>query len=122
MITLGLQQTAGKRSKRTQTKLDVFLSLFRHVANFMTEHDGGNFKAFFVPKGDGTLGLYLMTEAEVYDFKLSAKLSAHVAPFVERGLLGSVMLVPKSSSEELGAFFDLESALCLVPQNTGRSI
>jgi hypothetical protein len=86
----------------------------------MAEH-GANFKAFFGPTGDGMLGLYLMTEAEAYDFELSAKLSEHVAPFVERGLLDSVMLLPKSSPEELGAFFDLELALCLVPQNTGRS-
>jgi hypothetical protein len=113
VITLGLPQQPTRRVKRTQPKLDLFLNLCHDVARFMAEQDGGNFKAFFSPLGNGALSLYLMTDAEAYDFELSAKLAKHVAPFIERGLLDSVMLVPASTHEELGAFFDLETAVCV---------
>src|SRR5438309_4848995 len=98
------------RVRRGQPKLDIFLSLCHHVAEFMTEHDGGNFKAFFSHEDSGALGLYLMTDAAAFDFALSAKLAEAVAPFIERGVLDSVMLLPASSPEELGAFFDPQSA------------
>jgi hypothetical protein len=110
VITLGLQRKTAGRAKRPQPKLDLFLSLCQHVAAFMAEHDGGNFKAFFAHKGSGALGLYLMTDAEAYDFELSEKFAEYVTPYVERGLLDSVALVPKSTPEELGAYFDLETA------------
>jgi hypothetical protein len=110
-----LQNALGKRAKRAQLKFDLVFSLFRHVADFMAQHQGANFKAYFSYEGNGSLALYLMTDTEAYDFNLSTKLAEYVAPFVERGLLGRVMLVPASTPEELGAFFDLESALCLVP-------
>ena len=110
VITLGFKQQANRRSRRQQPKVDIFLNLFHHIADFIAENDGGNFKAYFSPTGRGALRLYLVTETEAFIFALSAKLTDYVAPFVERGVLDGVMLLPASSPEELGAFFDLETA------------
>jgi hypothetical protein len=117
--TLGLMTTAGQRAKRSQPKPHGVFSLFLQVAAFMEQHGGCGFKAYFSPEDGGALALFLMTDAEAYDFDLSKKLAEHVGPFVERGLLSRVMLLPASTPEELGAFIDLESALCLVLQSTG---
>jgi hypothetical protein len=111
VITLNIKQAAGTRTKRAQPKLDLFLSMCHNMAAFMEEHDGRRFQAYFSRSDDGSLGLYLMTDAEAYDFELSAKLAEFAAPYVERGLLSSVTLLPASSQEELAAFFDPDSAL-----------
>jgi hypothetical protein len=76
----------------------------------MAQHDDRKFKAYFSHEGGGALALYLVTDVEAVDFTLSAKLAEHVAPFVERGLLDGVMLLPASTPEELSAFFDPRSA------------
>ncbi len=76
-----------------------------HLALFMREHGGREFKAFF-SRDSGTVGLYLVTTAEAYDFELGDKLAEFAAPYIERGLLSSVTLLPASTPEELTAFFD----------------
>jgi hypothetical protein len=81
-----------------------------HIAMFMQENDGGEFKAFFSRDG-GTVGLYLLTTAEAYDFELGDKLADFAAPYIERGLLSSVTLLPASTAEELAAFFDPTKAV-----------
>ena len=111
VITLGFKESIGKRAKRHQSKLDPFLSMCQAVVGFMLKHDGHNFKAFFSHEGSGNVCLYLMTDAEAYDFELSEKLAEFAAPYIQRGLLDSVMLVPASSPEQLQAFFDPDSAL-----------
>jgi hypothetical protein len=87
------------------------------IAFFMAKRDGGTFKAFISRDDGGSLGLYLMTEAEAYDFSLSSKLAEFAAPYIERGLLNSGMLLPASSPEELQAFFDADSALLIEMKN-----
>jgi hypothetical protein len=109
VITLGVKRPIGKRAKRHQSK--PFLSMCQAVVGFMSKHDGHNFKAFFSQEGSGNVCLYLMTDAEAYDFELSEKLAEFAAPYIERGLLDGVMLVPASSPEELRAFFDPDSAV-----------
>lgn len=81
-----------------------------HLAQFMHENEGGEFKAFFSRDG-GTVGLYLMTTAEIYDFALGDKLAEFATPYIERGMLGSVTLLPASTLEEIAAYFDPKKAL-----------
>lgn len=77
----------------------------------MQEQDGQkDFEVYFARDG-GSISLYLMTKAEVYDFELSRKLADFAAPYLERGLLDSASLLPASSAEELEAFFDPKTAL-----------
>jgi hypothetical protein len=111
VITLGFKQAEVTRTRRGQPKLDLFLNMCQHVDAFMEEHDGRRFQAYFYRSGDGSLGLYLMTDAKAYDFDLSAKLAEFAAPYIVRGLLSSVNLLPASSQEELAALFDPNSAL-----------
>jgi hypothetical protein len=75
------------------------------LALFMQEHDGGKFKAYFSRDG-GAIGLYLVTTDKAYNFDLGDKLAEFAAPYIERGLLNSVTLLPASTPEELAAFFD----------------
>lgn len=82
----------------------------------MLENNGGEFKAFFTRDG-GTVGLFLTTKAEKYDFDLADKLAEFAAPYIERGLLGSVTLLPASTPEELAAFFDITKALSVEIRN-----
>jgi hypothetical protein len=110
VITLGFNQTGRARGRRRHSELDVVLRMCEHIAGFMQQNDGGEFKAFFSRDG-GTVGLYLVTTAEVYDFELGDKLAAFTAPYIERGLLGSVTLLPASTPEELAAYFDPMKAL-----------
>lgn len=111
MITLGFKQSEVKPTRRTQPKLDLFLSMCQSVGAFMAKHGGGNFNAFLSRADGSAFCLYLMTDAEAYDFDLSGKLATFAAPFIERGLLESASLLPASSPEELSALFDLDSAL-----------
>jgi hypothetical protein len=83
----------------------------RDIAAFMTENDGRAFTAYISHEGSGSFCLYLMTDAEAYDFALSAKLAEFAGPYIERGLLDSVSLLPASSPEELEALFDPSSAV-----------
>lgn len=110
MITLGFNGTEKVRSRRRQSEVDVFLRMCEHLAQFMQENEGGEFKAFFSRDGD-TVGLYLVTTAETYNFELGDKLTEFAAPYIERGLLSSVTLLPASSPEELTAYFDPRKAL-----------
>jgi hypothetical protein len=121
MITVGLQRTNGKRARRKQSNTERVFSLFRHVADFMAQNNGANFKAFITQEVNDSLGLIVMTDGEAYDFDLATKLYEGVGPFVGCGLLSRVMLLPASTPDELTAFLDVESALCLIPQNTGPS-
>ena len=110
MIKLSFTQKIGRRSGRSRPNLKLFLSLCQNVGTFMTEH-GGNLKAFISHKGGGSLGLYVVTEVEVYDFALGDKVAELAGPYVGRGLLDSVMLLPAFSPDELTAFFDPDSAV-----------
>lgn len=110
MITLGINQTGKARSRRRQSGLEVVLRMCEHIARFMQENDGGKFQAFFSRDG-GTVGLYLVTTAEAYDFELGDKLAEFAAPYIERGLLGSATLLPASTLAELAAYFDPMKAL-----------
>ena len=83
----------------------------QHVAIFMAEHTDRKLKAFFSHQGRNSFGLFLMTETEVYDFDLSDKLADFAGPYIERGLLDSVTLLPACSPDELTAFFDPTSAV-----------
>jgi hypothetical protein len=105
VITLSFNQTGEVRHRPRPSELDVVLDMCEHVARFMQENNGGEFKAYF-SRDSGTVGLYLVMTAEVYDFDLGDKLAEFVAPFIERGLLGSVTLLPASTPEELAAYFD----------------
>jgi hypothetical protein len=80
------------------------------TATFMQENAGGEFRAFLSRDG-GTIALYLVTTAEAYDFELGDKLAEFAAPYIERGLLSDVTLLPKSTPEELAAFFDPAKAV-----------
>lgn len=110
MITLGFNRTAKVRSRRKQSQVDVFLRLCEHFAKFLQENEGGEFKAFF-SHDSGAVGLFLVTTAETYDFALGDKLTEFAAPYLERGLLDSVTLLPASSPDELAAYFDPMKAL-----------
>jgi hypothetical protein len=110
VITLGFNQKAAVRAGRPHSQINLFLRLCGDVARFMQENGGERFKAFFA-LDRGLLGLYLMTSSEAYDFELSGKLAEFAAPYIERGLLDSASLLPASSMEELGAFFDPKKAL-----------
>jgi hypothetical protein len=76
-----------------------------HIGEFMQQNDGGEFKAFF-SRDRGTVGLYLVTTSPVFNFELADKLTEFAAPYIERGLLSSVTLLPASTVEELAAYFD----------------
>ena len=110
VFTLGFNRTARVRAKSAQPQLDFFLRMCERVAIFMQDNDGGEFKAFFSRDG-GTVSLYLVTTAETYDFKLGDKLAEFAAPYIDRGLLSGVTLLPASTPEDLAAFFDLSKAL-----------
>ena len=110
MITLGFNQTGKIRSRRRQSELDVVLRMCENIATFMDENNGKDFKAFFSRDGSA-IGLYLVITSEVYDFELGDKLAEFAAPYIERGLLTSVTLLPASSPEELAAYFDPTKAL-----------
>ena len=105
MITLGFNRAATVRHRPRQSQLDVVLRMCEHIAAFMQENDGGEFKAFF-SRDRGTVGLYLVTTSPVYNFELGDKLTECAAPYIERGLLSSVTLLPASTPEELTAYFD----------------
>jgi hypothetical protein len=62
---------------------------------------------YLVRVGD-SVALYLMTQAEVYDFQLGRELAEFAAPYLARGVINAVTLVPASSPEELEAFFDMK--------------
>jgi hypothetical protein len=110
VITLGFNRTEKVRSRRRQSQVDVVLRLCERIARFMQENEGGEFKAFF-SRDRGIVGLYLVTTAETYDFALGDKLTEFAAPYIERGLLGCVTLLPASSPDELSAYFDPKKAL-----------
>jgi hypothetical protein len=80
------------------------------IARFIQENGAEHVKAF-IARDNGLIGLYLVTTAEAYDFELSRKLAEFAAPYIERGLLDAVSLLPASSLEELEAFFDPKKAL-----------
>jgi hypothetical protein len=82
----------------------------------MQQNDGGEYKAYFSRDG-GTVGLYLLTTSEKFDFELADKLTEFAAPYIERGMLGSVTLLPASTPEELAAYFDLNKALSVEIRN-----
>ncbi len=110
MITLEISQPDKGRRRRKQSHLEGMLRLCEQIAEFMRKNGGEEFKAFFSRDG-GAVGLYLMTTAEAYDFELGDRLAEFAAPYLERGLLGSVTLLPASSPEELAAFFDPARAI-----------
>ena len=107
MIALGINRTGEPRSRHRKTPLEVVLRLCEQITLFMQQHEGNTSKAYLSREG----GLYLVTKAEVYDFELSDHLAEFAAPYIERGILDSVTLLPVSSPEELGAFFDPNSAV-----------
>jgi hypothetical protein len=109
MIAVEVNQTEKGR-RRKQSQLEVMLRLCERIAEFMRKNGGAAFKAFFARDG-GAVGLYLMTTAEAYDFELGDRLVEFAAPYIERGLLGSVTLLPASSPEELAAYFDPTRAI-----------
>jgi hypothetical protein len=112
MITLGFKQKSSDtpRSRRRQPRIDLFLEMCHQVLEFAGGHGQQGVEIFFAINGK-SIGLYLMTKAEAYDFELSRKLTDFAAPYIDRGLLESVTLLPASSTEELEAFFDPEKAL-----------
>jgi hypothetical protein len=109
VISLGVKQRGGKQ-RRSPSKLELFLRLCQDIGTFMKEH-GGNLRAFLSDKRGGKFGLYVVTEVEVYDFALGDKLAELAGPYVGRGLLESVTLLPACSPDELTAFFDPNSAM-----------
>ncbi len=72
-----------------------------HIAAFMHENDGGEYKAFFSRDG-GVVGLYLLTTSEQYNFELADKLAEFAAPYIERGLLSSVTLSSRLHARRIG--------------------
>ena len=110
MITLGINRPEKSRPRRRRPHFEVVLRMCEQIAAFMQEHDGSKFKAYFSRNG-GVIGLYLVTMAEAYDFDLADKLAEFAAPYLERGLLSSVTLLPASTPDELTAYFDPRRAI-----------
>lgn len=110
MITLALQQRSSKRFRRSQPRLGVFLHICEAVSAFAQQQAGLRSVIYFAFK-EGGLHLYLLTEAEVYNFELSGKLAEFAAPYIARGVLDSASLLPASSAEEMEAFLDPKFAL-----------
>lgn len=111
MITLGFRQkSANPRLRRPQPQINLFLKMCEQVLEFTKEHGEQGGEIFFARDG-GSISLYLMAQAEAYDFELSRKLSEFAAPYIDRGVLDSATLLPVSSIEELEAFFDPKLAL-----------
>lgn len=83
-----------------------------HLAAFMEENGAQDCKAY-ISVGTPTTGLYLVTKKEAYDFDLGDKLAEFAIPYIERGLLSSVTLLPASTPEQLTAYFDPKKAIRL---------
>jgi hypothetical protein len=107
MITLGFNPT---EQKPRRSELDAFLRMCEQIGTFMQEQSGKHFNAYFSRDGD-VIGLFVVTAAEVYDFELGDQLAEFAAPYIEHGLLNSVTLLPKSTPEELAAYFDPMTAV-----------
>jgi hypothetical protein len=110
MISLGISQAERGRRRPKRSQLDVMLRLCQDIAAFVQTHAPDRSQAFFALDGD-TVGLYVLSAAEAYDFELGDKLAEFAAPYIERGLLGSVTLLPASTPEELAAYFDPAKAI-----------
>jgi hypothetical protein len=110
VIRLGINKNGKGRGRRRQSELDVVLRMCENIATFMEENNGRDFQAFFSRDGNA-IGLFVVTTSEAYDFELGDKLAEFVAPYIERGLLSSVTLLPASNPEELAAYFDPKKAL-----------
>ena len=65
----------------------------------------------YISLDNGASGLYLVTTSEAYNFELGDKLAEFAAPYIERGLLGSVALLPAFTPEQLAAYFDPRKAM-----------
>jgi hypothetical protein len=98
------------RSRRSRSGFASLLRLCEQIVAFMEENDSQDCKAC-IALGNGTPDLYLVTRSEAYDFELGDKLSEFAATYIERGLLGSVTLLPASSPDQLAAFFDLNKVV-----------
>ena len=79
---------------------------------FVEENGAQDCKAY-ISVGTPTIGLYLVTKKEAYDFDLGDKLAEFAIPYIERGLLSSVTLLPASTPEQLTAYFDPKKAIRL---------
>lgn len=110
VITLGINRTEKTPPPRKKSQFDAVLRMCEQMAVFMQEHNADKFKAYFT-RDSGMIGLYLVTTNEAYDFDLSDKLADFASPYIERGLLNSVMLLPASTPDELTAYFDPRTAI-----------
>jgi hypothetical protein len=102
------RERARSRSKRSG--FNTILRLLEHIVEFMEENSLQDGTAY-IALGNGTPELYMVTRSEAYDFELGDRLSEFAAPYIERGLLGSAVLIPASSPEELAAYFDLNKVI-----------
>lgn len=105
MITLGIDRTKRPRAKRRKSQFEVVLGICEDVVEFMAKNEAHNCKAYF-SLGPGTVGLYLVTTSDAYDFALGDKLADFAVRYIDRGLLTSVTLLPASTPEQLTAYFD----------------
>lgn len=111
MITLAINQ--GQRPpRRRKSQFETVLGVCEAVVAFIGGHAPPGCQAYLAV-GPGNVGLYLLTTSQVYDFDLSDKLADFAAPYIARGLLTSVMLLPASTPEELTAYFDPAKAIRL---------
>jgi hypothetical protein len=110
VIKLAIGRPERKRPRRKEVQIGLVLRMLEYVATFMEENGAQDCKAY-VSFGNGAVGLYLVATSKVYDFELGDKLAEFAAPYIERGLLGFVRLLPASTAEELTAYFDPRRAL-----------
>ncbi len=110
VITLGIDRTERRRPRRRQTQFDLVIRMCEDIAMFMEANETQNSKAY-ISLGNGQPDLYLVTTKEAYDFDLGDKLAEFAASYIERGLLGSVTLLPASTPEQLAAYFNPKKAI-----------
>jgi hypothetical protein len=110
VITLGIDRTERRRPRRRQTQFDLVIRMCEDIAMFMEANEAQDSKAY-ISLGNGQPDLYLVTTKETYDFDLADKLAEFAASYIERGLLGSVTLLPASTPEQLAAYFNPKKAI-----------
>lgn len=110
MVSLSFPSIDRTGKGRRRAGLDLVLRLCQDVARFLHDHGQDRIQAFF-SRNRGSVGLYVVSAAESYDFALGDRLAELAAPYIERGLLSSVTLLPSCTPEELTAYFDTTSAI-----------
>jgi hypothetical protein len=104
--TLSLILTGSPSSGGGEEELSRLIQrLFSAVNTWVRSQRAKVYEAYLVPEADGLM-LYVIGRQEAYDFDLSRELSDFAGHSTDQGLELNTTLLPASSPEELGAFFD----------------